>query len=384
VGCRLIAQTHGKDSTMADPDTEKDVLVLDTPTTATDPAPAPARRMGIPAVIGGAIATVFGFGLAQVVQDGWPLQGIAALEVTVAEQAQLIAEQQAELAGLKIELEAVSVQAAPDPVLAERLDAVEAAIPAPYDDAALAARMTSIEDRLTAIEALPQDGSGASPAAMAAQAAALAALQEEVAALRDKSAPASDIAAAAAAAEARLAEAEARANELRAAAEADAAQAMTRAALRQIAVALEAGGPYATALAALDPTVVPVVLAEGAEAGLPTLSDLQAGFPDAARAALSASLQADMGEGWGDRLGSFLRSQTGARSLTPREGSDPDAVLSRAEAALAEGRIADSLTEVTGLPEVGQQAMAAWVAMAERHEAGAAALHALQAAVGGE
>jgi hypothetical protein len=371
---------------MADPDTEKDVLVLETPTVATEPVPAPppVRRMGVPAAIGGALAAVFGFGLAQVVPNGWPLQGVDRLEATVAEQAALIATQQAELARLGIELEAVAVQAAPDPALAERLAAMEAAIPAPYDDAALAARMAAIEDRLTAIEALPQDGSGASPAAIAAQGAALAALEAEVAGLRGNAGSASDIEAAAEAAEARLAEAEARATELRAAAEADAAQATMRAALRQIAVALEAGGPYATALAAFDPAVVPATLAEGAETGLPTLSDLQAGFPDAARAALAASLQADMGEGWGDRLGSFLRSQTGARSLTPREGSDPDAVLSRAEAALAEGRIADSLTEVTGLPEVGQQAMAAWVAMAERHEAGAAALQALQATVGGE
>jgi hypothetical protein len=176
----------------------------------------------------------------------------------------------------------------------------------------------------------------------------------------------------------------ARATELRAAAEADAARAMTRTALRQIAVALEGGGPYATALAAFDPAVVPAVLAEGATTGLPTLADLQAAFPDAARGALAASLKADMGEGWGDRLGSFLRSQTGARSLTPREGTDPDAVLSRADAALADGRVADSLTEIAGLPPVGQEVMAPWVALAERHQAGAAALQALQAAVGGE
>jgi hypothetical protein len=364
---------------MADPDTEKDVLVLEPAVAAADPVPAPVavRRMGVPAAIGGAIAAVFGFGLAQVVPDGWPSQGMDALEATVAEQAALIADQQAELAGLKIELEAVSVQAAPDPALAERLDVVESAIPAPYDDAALAARITVIEDRLTAIEALPQDGSGASPAAIAAQAAALAALQAEVAALRGNAGSASDIEAAAEAAEARLAEAEARATELRAAAEADAAQAMTRTALRQIAVALEAGGPYASALAAFDPAVLPAVLVEGAEAGLPTLSDLQASFPDAAREALAASLKADMGDGWGDRLGSFLRTQTGARSLTPRDGTDP-------EAALAEGRIADCLAEVAALPEAGQQAMVAWVATAERHQAGAAALQSLQTAVGGE
>jgi hypothetical protein len=369
---------------MADPDSEKDVLVLEPTTDVTEPAPPPVHRLGVPAAIGGAIAAIAGFFLAQVVPGGWPLQGTQTLETTIAEQAAIIAEQQAELARLDAAIDAVAARRAADPALTERLAALETAMPAAYDDAALADRISAIEKRLAAIEALPVDGSGASPAAIAAQGAALAALQADVAALRGTSGSSADVTAAAEAAEARLAEAEQRAEALRAAAEADAARAETRSALRQIDVALETGGPFASALTAFDPATVPTILAGNAASGLPTITDLQATFPDAARVALEASLRADMGDNWSERLGSFLRSQTGARSLTPREGDDPDAVLSRAEATLAEGRLSDALTELASLPPEGQAAMTAWSESAQLHLAGLDALQALRAAVGGE
>ncbi|MGL4320847.1 MAG: COG4223 family protein, partial [Paracoccaceae bacterium] len=86
---------------------------------------------------------------------------------------------------------------------------------------------------------------------------------------------------------------------------------------------------------------------------------------------------------WGDRVSSFLRSQTGARSLSPREGDDPDAVLSRIEAALAAGSVADAFALMPALPEVSQAAMAEWVASAQLHLDGQQALATLTAAVGG-
>ncbi|MBV5276525.1 hypothetical protein JZU56_01410, partial [bacterium] len=66
----------------------------------------------------------------------------------------------------------------------------------------------------------------------------------------------------------------------------------------------------------------------------PSAQALQASFPDSARTALEAALRANMGESWSERVGNFLRTQVGVRSLTPRDGPDPDAILSRAEAAL--------------------------------------------------
>jgi hypothetical protein len=366
---------------MADPDPELDVPLsapaeaVIVPSQEPEPKPEPVRRSGLPAVIGGAVAAVFGFGLAQVVPGGWPSKGTDAIEAMVAQQAATVAELQAELTRLGAELQS---RPATDPALAERLAAIEAAIPAPYDDASIESRIDALETRMTAIAAIPADGSGVS-------AATIAALQADVAALREGAAAASpDVTAAAEAAEARLAEAEQRAEALRAEAEADAARAETRSALRQIDVALETGGPFASALSAFDAAAIPAVLSDNAATGLPTITDLQASFPDAARMALEESLHANMGESWSERVGSFLRSQTGARSLTPREGDDPDAVLSRVEAILAEGRAADALTELAGLPPEGLAAMADWSAQVQLHLDGLDAVRALRAAVGGE
>ena len=72
----------------------------------------------------------------------------------------------------------------------------------------------------------------------------------------------------------------------------------------------------------------------------------------------------------------FLAAQTGARSLTPREGTDPDAILSRAEFALSEGRLADALAEVTTLPDPIRAPFSDWIARAEARLAVTAALEA--------
>ena len=62
------------------------------------------------------------------------------------------------------------------------------------------------------------------------------------------------------------------------------------------------------------------------------------------------------------------------RSLTPREGDIPDAILSRAEAALRDARISDALDEIDSLPENAHSALDDWVARAtQRQEALSAA-----------
>ncbi len=119
---------------------------------------------------------------------------------------------------------------------------------------------------------------------------------------------------------------------------------------------------------------VPGPLVEGAQDGLPTASALISSFPDAARDALAVARAnaADASDAGG--VGGFLRNQLGARSVTPREGNDPDAILSRAEAALRNGDLNTVLTEVEMLPEAAQNEMSDWVAMARlRRDALAAA-----------
>lgn len=109
-------------------------------------------------------------------------------------------------------------------------------------------------------------------------------------------------------------------------------------------------------------------------AGVATLETLQAEFPEAARLALQLDRANADGDGWGARFVDFLAAQTGARSLTPQDGADADAVLSRAEFALAEGRLADAVAEVKALDPTLQAPFAEWVAKAEARLAVIAAL----------
>ena len=136
-------------------------------------------------------------------------------------------------------------------------------------------------------------------------------------------------------------------------------------ALLAIQAALDTGEPFATALGGLTGAEVPEALSTVADTGVASLSQLQTTYDDAARAALSASLR-DLADGDASaRISSFLKAQLGLRSLTPREGDDPDAVLSRAQAALDGGDVAAALSELDALPAAGQAEMADWRATAQ-------------------
>lgn len=331
------------------------------PVAAPTPPPTQPRKGGwLGPILGGVIAAGAGYGVAQYVPNGWPLQDTSAL------QAALTAQQQ-ETAALKTQLTELATGLAP------RLAALEAT--AAPDLTPLDTRVTALESRLTAIEALPTDGSGASSAALAAQDAAIKQMQAQLQALQTAT-PAVDTAAA----EAFLKDAQDAAAKIKADAEAVAKTAEARAALGRLQAALDSGAAYASALPALGQ--VPEILINNAETGLPTLAALQNSFPEAARAALEAALRANMGESWTDRVTSFLRTQTGARSLAPREGSDPDAILSRAEAALATGDLATTLTEISALPAEAQTALQGWRTTAETRMAAQQAVADLAATIG--
>ena len=69
-------------------------------------------------------------------------------------------------------------------------------------------------------------------------------------------------------------------------------------------------------------------------------------------------------------IGGFFKQQLGARSVAPRDGDDPDAILSRAEAAMRDGRLADALAEVKALPPEAQEPLSEWLSDAQaRHDA---------------
>ena len=147
------------------------------------------------------------------------------------------------------------------------------------------------------------------------------------------------------------------------------------AAMSKMSTAVSAGQPFASALAELEAagaSDIPAVLREAAETGVPTLVSLKAKFPENSRAALNAARGVNTADADDGVLG-FFKQQLGARSVAPREGSDPDAVLSRAEAAIAKGALTDALAEIDAVPPEAQAQMEDWLASARARLAAEAA-----------
>jgi hypothetical protein len=334
-------------------------------------APKPVRRQTglLPYLIGAVLLAGAGFGAAKYLfPDTGSAAAVAALQTQLDAQVAIDTKLQSDIA-------AVAARPVPDATLADRIAALEAAVTAIPDTSGLESRLATLEDRLAAIEVASASGEGAPAAALAAMSRELNDLKAALEAQKGAgSAVTADIEAASAAAQARLD-----------AAEAAAQSAARQAAFSYVRASFESGAPLGPALEGLKAmgAKIPETLAAAAE-GLPSLLSLQEGFAEPARAALDASIRADMGDGWTDRLSAFLRTQSGARSLTPREGADPDAVLSRAEAALREGQIKAALAELGGLPPAGTEAMAPWIAEATRRLDAEQAIADLSAALNGQ
>ncbi|MDG1936316.1 MAG: hypothetical protein P8I83_07880 [Paracoccaceae bacterium] len=138
---------------------------------------------------------------------------------------------------------------------------------------------------------------------------------------------------------------------------------MARIALAEVQTALEKGMPFVTELnefAKLTGRRVPPKLSELADTGAVTIAELNAQFPPFARKALTAqragSSENRLSAGWAD----FLKSQFQARSVSPKEGNDADAVLSRAEDAVRQGNLAKALEELSNLTSPAKDKMAQW------------------------
>jgi hypothetical protein len=332
----------------------------------------------LPALGGGALAALLGFGLSHfnVLNLQPPAPDLSALTSRLSTAEASLNSAQDSLASLQ---KLAPAPAEPDPDLQDRLAALETAVitpPAMLELDTLTSRMDRLEARLAEIAAMPSDGAGNSAAALSALQADIRALKaagptngEALTALVDDTV-------------AQLNAAKAEAMKLTAEAANVAQTSRQSTALAQLWSALDNGGAYGGALASLEGVEIPPALTDHAATGLPTLASLQASFPDAARRALEAALRANMGESWTSRISTFLRSQTGARSLTPREGNDPDAILSRAEASLAKADLAGALAEIETLPPEAVTAMTEWTALADRRRLAEMALADLAATVG--
>ena len=319
----------------------------DEPATAqpvTDVANAPVtvveRRGGFWApLLGGALAAVIGFGGAIYFKAAeWPVFGgetgsDSELQATLAQQSETIAALRADLTA------AQDKDAQERAALSARIDDIPppevVPLPAGVQDMldAQRAEMETLEASLEKMRALTQD-----------QIATAQAQQENAA------------------------EAEARAK--------------ARGALNALRTALTTGAPYTPIVPEIAAaTDVPDVLAVNADSGVPTATALEAQFAEGARAALSASLKATAGDSATERLTFFLKDQLGARSLTPREGDDPDAVLSRAEAATKAGDLDAALATIDALPDAGQAEMQDWAAAATTRRDALAAFDSLSDAL---
>ena len=232
----------------------------------------------------------------------------------------------------------------------------------------LSAQAANLDERLTALERRPVEES-VSPEAMAAyerefeelrnsvsqqQEELNAALEEE----RNRIAAMAD--------EARNSESNA---------EAQAQLAESRAILAELTTNLREGDPYAEQLGALqeNDVTVPEALAAPAGDGVAALGDLQDDFPPLARDALR-QVRAEQGN---TGVGDALQNLFNARSVTPRQGDDADAVLSRAEAALDAGNLDTALTELEALPASAAEVMSGWISRAETRRDALAAASAL-------
>ena len=329
------------------------------------PVPQAAGSSMWPGVFGGVIAALIGFvvGRGDIIDAYLPssmqrpsidLSAIDDLsaqnEALVAQSAELAAQSQAQVVRLDA-LESVS-----DEAILSAIAALEA------DLETVVARLAEIEARPVALEA---------PEIDAASTEEVAALEAE---LEDQKAQISDLAAlesTLAEQKALIADLAARAENAEVRAASEASQILARAALTRVVTAVDSGQSFAPALTDLEavtPVEVPTALREAAENGVPSMAALQDSFPDAARAGLAAA-RSEVPESEVVGITGFLKRQLNARSVTPREGSDPDAVLSRAQAAVRAGDLGTALGEMDALPEAARTAMNDWLEAASARKA---------------
>jgi len=296
-------------------------------------SPAPQRSGGIiPLLLGGVAAGAIGFFIATVTAS----EGTSPLADQLAEQGGALNALEDRMAELDV-ADLRDLQVALGGQLADLTSAFER----------LEARVTALEERPTI--SVDSDDPG------------VAAISTEMDALRAQIAEMTDAAAT------ELAEARAAAAAIEEDAAAAARNAAGRAALARVQSAMESGAPLGAALNDLEQATgspAPAAL-DAVRDSVPTLAELQTGFPDVARAALATARREGVSGEETTGFGAFLRNQFDVRSTTPQEGDTADAILSRAEAAMRSGRLTDALAEISALPEVARAEMSGWLAEAE-------------------
>jgi len=356
----VVPDRDAPETDKAETDAPEAAPAPDTPPRAAAAPPAQRRGGGgfVGAVIGGILAAGIGYGAAYFVKpEGWPLFTENGEDAT-------LSSLQDQIAALRSEIAELPQGGGADALAPEIAGLRDALMP---ELSALQERVGALSDSVTGFDAkfaeidrrLEQIAKAEIAAADGEAASALADYESRIesltAALDDLRAENAKLAESV---DAVSSEAEAQIGAVRTQAQ----QVEARAAIMRVDAALANGTPFADALGGFGTTEIPEALGAVAEAGVPTLADLQRDYPEAARAALDAALEEEAAGDVTNKVSAFLRSQLGVRSLEPREGEDADAVLSRAEAALRDGDLRAALSELDALPERARENMSGWIA----------------------
>lgn len=272
------------------------------------------------------------------------------------------------LAALEGRLDNLPAAPAADPVdlepLLARLAALEEQAAAPTGaDPALLDRLAALEEQVATVSATDSKAVTAIGENLAALASRVETLAAENTQLRQQLA------------------------DLRAARQAQAAKGSSLAlAVNQLAQAVNRRGGYeaalktVTALAGDDAATATALadLAAFAETGAPDLAALRADFPAVARNVMKAIALAE-GDDWLSSALARVKSLVSIRRVGETVAGDaPDALLARAEVALADGDVATAVEHVSALPEPGLEAAAGWLDRARGRLAVTNAIDALQ------
>ena len=357
-------RTAGAEGRASDPASVHDRLASSRTASAASAVPASQgtshetvveRRGGfVPMLLGGVIAAALGYGASSYQSGTWPFETAAEPDSFREDTTTALGEQAARIDAL-----AAEVQTATDTANGIDLSGLEGAVEGLRADLdAASGSYDALAGRIDAIERRPVEES-VSPEAMAAYENELNLLRDAIAQQRLE-----------------VEEMTQQALEAESNAEQQAALSKARAALSEVYAALSAGEPYAEQVNTIEANGVSVSseLSGPAGDGVPTLAALTEDYPPAAREALSEARRLESDSETGTRrFATFLADQVGARSVTPRSGDAPDAILSRAEAALRDGDLQQALTELEALPDEAKAPLSDWMARAQTRVAAVSA-----------
>ena len=137
-----------------------------------------------------------------------------------------------------------------------------------------------------------------------------------------------------------------------------------RAAITALNSRMQNGVAYANALdeiEGLTGKTVPDALRASADAGVATPEWLLRGWGRRAQAALAAEIEANADDGVLGQASARLRSVVAGRPKNEQEGNDAASIISRIEARLKDGSLADALSEAESLPDASQKALGDWL-----------------------